>query len=44
MEETISLLSVYSGWNGYQVSLVNAIAPLSQEQLAYCPCCSPNRA
>ncbi|HEY6408461.1 MAG TPA: DinB family protein, partial [Ktedonobacteraceae bacterium] len=32
-----SLMSVYEGWDGYQVSLVRAIAPLSIEQLAYRP-------
>ena len=32
-----SLLTVYKGWDGYQVSLVRAIAPLSREQLAYRP-------
>jgi uncharacterized damage-inducible protein DinB len=31
------LSTVYSGWDGYQRSLVSAIAPLSQEQLAYRP-------
>ncbi len=32
-----SLMSVYEGWDGYQVSLVRAIAPLSVEHLAYRP-------
>ncbi|HLK57340.1 MAG TPA: DinB family protein [Chthonomonadaceae bacterium] len=32
-----SLMSVYSGWDGYQISLVNAITPLSREQLVYRP-------
>ncbi len=32
-----SLLMVYNGWDGYQISLVRAIAPLSREQLAYRP-------
>lgn len=32
-----SLMSVYKGWDDYQVSLVRAIAPLSCEQLAYRP-------
>ena len=32
-----SLLTVYKGWDGYQVSLVRAIAPLSREQLAFRP-------
>ena len=30
-----SLMSVFKGWDGYQVSLVRAIAPLSREQLVY---------
>jgi uncharacterized damage-inducible protein DinB len=30
-----SLKQVYEGWEGYQTSLVNAIAPLSAEQLAF---------
>ena len=29
------LMSVYKGWDGYQVGLVHAIAPLSREQLAW---------
>jgi len=29
----ISLAKVFDGWNGYQTSLVNAIAPLTREQL-----------
>jgi uncharacterized damage-inducible protein DinB len=32
-----SLISVFDGWDGYQISLVRAIAPLSREQLAYRP-------
>jgi len=32
-----SLMTIYKGWDGYQVSLVRAIAPLSREQLAYRP-------
>ena len=32
-----SLMTVYSGWDSYQVSLVRAIAPLSREQLLYRP-------
>jgi len=32
-----SLLTVYKGWDGYQISLVRAIAPRSREQLAYRP-------
>ncbi len=30
-----SLLDVYRGWDGYQTSLVRAVAPLSAEQLAF---------
>lgn len=36
-EEIQSLLTIFKGWDGYQVSLVQAIAPLSREQLAYRP-------
>src|SRR5262252_7534512 len=32
-----SLVTVYNGWDGYQISLVRAIAPLPREQLAYRP-------
>jgi uncharacterized damage-inducible protein DinB len=32
-----SLMTVYKGWDDYQVSLVRAVAPLSREQLAYRP-------
>ena len=32
-----SLMTVYKGWDGYQISLVRAIAPLSREQLVYRP-------
>ena len=32
-----SLMSVYDGWDGYQSSLVHAIAPLSPNQLAWRP-------
>ena len=32
-----SLMTVFKGWDGYQVSLVHAIAPLSREQLIYRP-------
>jgi hypothetical protein len=34
-EEIHSLLTIFKGWDGYQISLVRAIAPLSREQLAY---------
>ena len=36
-EEIHSLLTLFKGWDGYQISLVRAIAPLSREQLAYRP-------
>jgi uncharacterized damage-inducible protein DinB len=36
-EEIHSLLTVFKGWDGYQISLVRAIAPLSREQLSYRP-------
>ncbi len=32
-----SLRSVFDGWDGYQISLVHTITPLSAEQLAYRP-------
>jgi uncharacterized damage-inducible protein DinB len=32
-----SLASVYDGWNGYQTSLVHAIAPLTRQQLLWRP-------
>src|SRR5579863_9537139 len=34
-------MAVFSGWEGYQQSLVAAIAPLSQEHLRYRP--APDR-
>jgi hypothetical protein len=36
-EEIHSLLTIFKGWDGYQISLVRAISPLSREQLAYRP-------
>ena len=33
----ISLKTVYDGWDGYQTSLVRAIAPRSREQLLWRP-------
>lgn len=33
----ISLMTVFEGWNGYQTSLVNAISPLTREQLEWRP-------
>jgi uncharacterized damage-inducible protein DinB len=35
--ESPSLMAVYSGWDGYQSSLVQAIAPRSPEQLGWRP-------
>ena len=35
--ENPSLITVYSGWDGYQTSLVHAITPLAQEHLRYRP-------
>ncbi len=32
-----SLLTVFDGWNGYQQSIVNAVNPLTREQLAWRP-------
>lgn len=32
-----SLMSVYEGWDGYQVALMRTVAPLAAEQLAYRP-------
>ncbi len=32
-----SLATIYDGWNGHQTSLVNAIAPLTPEQLRWRP-------
>jgi uncharacterized damage-inducible protein DinB len=32
-----SLMTVYNGWDGYQISLVRAIAPRSREQLMWRP-------
>jgi uncharacterized damage-inducible protein DinB len=34
---TTSLMTVLEGWNGYQTSLVHAIAPLTAEQLRWRP-------
>lgn len=39
--QNVSLMSVFSGWDGYQRSLAAAIAPLTPEQLAYRP--APDR-
>jgi hypothetical protein len=35
--ESPSLMVVYSGWDGYQLSLVRAIAPRSPERLRWRP-------
>lgn len=32
-----SLAAVFDGWDGYQISLVRAVAPLSREQLVWRP-------
>ncbi len=40
-QQTPSLMDVFSGWDGYQQSLVAAIAPLSQQNLRYRP--APDR-
>src|SRR5438552_1161858 len=34
---SISLWSVYEGWEGYNISLIHAVEPLSPEQLAWRP-------
>src|SRR5579863_3055523 len=34
---SVSLASVYEGWEGYQTSLIRAIAPLTRDQLAWRP-------
>lgn len=36
-ESPLSLGSVYEGWEGFNTSLVRAIAPRTPEELAYCP-------
>ncbi|HET9906519.1 MAG TPA: DinB family protein [Anaerolineales bacterium] len=40
MENNIPLANIFDGWNGYQTSLVNAIAPLTREQLRWQPAAS----
>jgi len=35
--EASTLISVYEGWDTYQLSMVKAIAPLAPQQLAYRP-------
>jgi uncharacterized damage-inducible protein DinB len=35
--ESLSLSTVFDGWNGYQRSLVDAVQPLTPEQLAFRP-------
>jgi uncharacterized damage-inducible protein DinB len=32
-----SLMNIYNGWNGYQQSIVNAVQPLTPEQLIWRP-------
>ena len=34
VEEQINLLAFYKGWDAYQALLIQAIAPLSSDQLA----------
>src|SRR6516165_2504809 len=36
----LSLMSVYEGWDGHELALERALAPLTVEQLAYRP--APN--
>ncbi len=35
--QKMSLRQIYEGWDGHQISLVNAIAPLTSEQLLWRP-------
>ena len=35
--DSLSLMGIFEGWEGHQASLVNALAPLSQEQLTWRP-------
>lgn len=37
MTEAPSLMSIFEGWDGHQLALVRAIAPLTPEQLAWRP-------
>jgi len=39
-DEIVSLSKIFDGWDGYQTSILHAIQPLSQEQLAWRP--APN--
>ena len=32
-----SLTAIFEGWNGYQQSIVNAVEPLTREQLVWRP-------
>ena len=36
----IALATIFDGWNGYQTSLIHAIAPLTREQLLWQPAAS----
>ncbi len=36
-DDSIKLSKIYDGWEGYQTSLVHAIQPVTQEQLAWRP-------
>lgn len=37
INETLSLMSIYEGWDGHQTSLIQAIALLTPQQLAWRP-------
>ena len=37
MGTTISLQDIFEGWNGYHQSIVNAVKPLTPEQLLWRP-------
>jgi uncharacterized damage-inducible protein DinB len=36
-QSTISLTTIFDGWNGYNQSIINAIKPLTPEELAWRP-------
>lgn len=36
-EQAYSLSAIYEGWDGYQTSIVHAVAPLTREQLEWRP-------
>lgn len=37
IQHPVNLMSIFSGWDGYQQSLVAAVAPLTRENLLYRP-------